>query len=322
MPPSAPAGAASDPSGWSMSPGDRDQPAGRVLPLVLDGYLREFRSHEPGVRADADPEELHDFRVALRRARSLLAAGRRVFPPEELELLEALAAWMAGVTSPVRDLDVLGEDLPGLLDRVVPELADGAPGLERSLAARRAAAYRHLVDVLDGERYPVLLRRWQSMATVYRIGGGDPGPDATRPAGEVVDELVLSSYRRMRKRARTAMKGDERDQWHDLRKALKRFRYLVAAFTPMYPAGSFTKVSKRLSDLQDTLGRLQDHHVQASLVEDAGAAEGGRAALVAGVVADSLHRDAEVAHAHCRDAWSAFDRKDVRRHVRSVLHAR
>lgn len=302
-----------------MSPDDRTQPAGRLLPLVLDGYLREFRSHEPGVRADEDPEELHDYRVALRRARSLLAAGRRVFPAEELELLRGLAAWIAGVTSPVRDLDVLLEDLPDLLDRVSPELSDGADHLREALVARRAEVRAELVEVLDGDRLPVLLRRWQAMATVYRIGGGEPGPDASKPAGEVVDELIGKAHRRMRKRAKRAIRSGAREDWHDLRKALKRFRYLVAAFTPLYPEGSFDKVSKRLSDLQDTLGRLQDHHVQASIVEEVGVETGGRAALVAGVVADSLHRDAEVAHAHCRDAWESFDRPKLRRHIKSLL---
>lgn len=302
-----------------MGPEDRRQSAGRLVPLVLDGYLRELRRHEPGVRADVDPEELHDFRVALRRARSLLAASQRVLPAEELELLRALAKWLAGVTSPVRDLDVLLADLPDLLDRVAPELADGAPPLRSALVEGRAGAYAELVEVLDGERYPVLLRRWQAMASVYRIGGGDPGPDAGRPAGEVVDRLIWRSYRRACKRAAVATSGDALEAWHELRKALKRFRYLVAAFAPLYPEGAFDKVSRRLSDLQDTLGRLQDHHVQAAIVEEVGVEVGGRAALVAGAVADSLHRDAEVAHAHCCEAWASFDRPGTRRRLAELL---
>jgi CHAD domain-containing protein len=302
-----------------MGPDDRTQPAGRLLALVLDGYLQQFRSHEAGVRADEDPEELHDYRVALRRTRSLLAAGKQVFPAEELELLRGLTAWLAGVTSSVRDLDVLATDLPGLTERVAPELADGILPLTTALAVRRADAYDELVAVLDGDRLPVLVRRWRSMANVYRIGGGEAGPDAMRPAGEVVDALVLTSYRRMRKRGKAAMATDDREQWHDLRKALKRFRYLSAAFSPMYGPDAFRKVSKRLSDLQDTLGRLQDHHVQASIIEEVGVEVGGRACLVAGALADALHRDAEVAHAHCRDAWSAFDTPKVRARVRSLL---
>jgi CHAD domain-containing protein len=314
--------AAEDPTtepDWELGPRDRFQPAGRVLPLVLEGYLVRFRSHEPGVRADTDPEELHDYRVALRRTRSLLAAGRAVFPEEELTLLRALATWMAGVTSPVRDLDVLLGDLDGFAGRVSDELADGVEPLRGALLAARAECFDLLVEALDGERYPVLLRRWQSMATVYRVGGGDPGPDATRPAGEVADELILQAYKRMRRRGKAAMATDDRTQWHDLRKALKRFRYLVNAFSPMYDEGAFTRVQRQLSDLQDTLGRLQDHHVQAALVEEVGVDTGGRAALAAGVVADAMHRDAEVAHAHCREAWRSFDRPKVRRHVKDLL---
>ncbi len=304
---------------WALTPDDREQPAGRVVPLVLEGYLVTFKGHERGVRLDEDPEELHDFRVTLRRTRSLLAAAKDVLPAEELALLRALAAWMAGVTSPVRDLDVLLADLPEFSDRISDELADGLDPLRTALEEERDASFVELVEALDGDRYPVLLRRWQVMGTVYRVGGGEPGPDAGRPAGEVVDQLILRSYRRTRRRGKAAMATDDRAQWHELRKALKRFRYLVAAFGPMYEPGTFSKVQKRLSALQDTLGRLQDHHVQASLVEAVGVDAGGRAALAAGVVADAMHRDAEVAHARCRDAWSDFDRPKLRHHLTDLL---
>jgi CHAD domain-containing protein len=307
------------PDPWALTPEDRSQPAGRVVPLVLEGYLVAFKGHERGVRLDEDPEELHDFRVTLRRSRSLLAAAKHVLPAEELELLRALASWMAGVTAPVRDLDVLLAELPDLATRISEELSDGVDPLRRALERERQVSFDALVAALDGERYPVLLRRWQSMATVYRVGGGEPGPAAGKPAGEVVDHLILKAFARTRRRGKAAMATDDRAQWHALRKSLKRFRYLVAAFAPMYEEGTFTPVQNRLSRLQDTLGRLQDHHVQAALVEEAGVATGGRAALAAGVVADALHRDAEVAHARCRDAWADFDRPKLRRHLRATL---
>ncbi len=305
--------------GWRLGPGDRDQPAGRVLAVVLDGYLATFLAHEPGVRADEDPEELHDARVAVRRARSLLAAGRRVYPAEERELLGALLRWMAGVTSPVRDLDVLRADLPGLVARTSPELSDGVEPLYAALDAERSTARAALLAALDGERYPVLVRRWRALGNVYRLGGGEPGPDAARPAGSVADDLVWRAFRRARRAGKVAMATDDRNAWHDLRKALKRYRYVVNAVAPMYPKGTFGPVQRRLADLQDTLGRLQDHHVQASMIERAGVATGGRAALAAGALADALHRDAEVAHGHCREAWAHFDRPTVRRGLREAV---
>ena len=198
-------------------------------------------------------------------------------------------------------------------------MADAGEALDEALVVERGAAQLALVHAMDGERYPVLLRRWQTMSTVFRVGGGEPGPDAHRPMGEVADELVMASFRRLRKRGKLAMKTDDLDAWHDLRKAIKRFRYLVAAFAPMYPAGTFKKVLRHLTDLQDTLGRLQDYHVHAAIVERVGVEECGRAALAAGVVADSLHRDASMMHAHCRDAWTEFDRPKLRRQVHAAL---
>lgn len=304
---------------WRPGPEDRDQLAGRVLPLVLGGHLAEFRGLEPGVREDVDVEVLHQFRVNLRRARSLMAVGGGVFPDEELLLLRALSTWMMGVTSPVRDLDVLCAEMPRLGDRVVPELGDGVEALSVHLLARRSGAFDDLVEALDGERYPVLLRRWEVMSTVFRVGGGEPGPDARRLAGPVIDELILRSFERLRRRGRIATRSEDRAAWHDLRKALKRFRYLAASFAPMYPDGPFKRVSKLASRLQDALGQLQDCHVQAEIVEEVGAAEGGRAGLAAGVIADSLHRESETAHARCGELWSDFDRPGLRRQLHDLL---
>ena len=113
--------------------------------------------------------------MALRRTRSLLVAGRSIFPPEELELLEALPAWMASITGPVRDLDVLPTDLPAA-DRPSRRPVAGRCGaLVAELTDRRSGAFASLIATLDGNRYQVLLRRWQWMASVYRSAAARPG---------------------------------------------------------------------------------------------------------------------------------------------------
>ena len=117
------------------------------------------------------------------------------------------------------------------------------------------------------------------------------------------------------------MKTDDLDAWHSLRKGLKRFRYLVVAFAPLYPVGLVRRGRPTDSrSLQDTLGRLQDHHVQATLIESAGMRPRRPSALVAGALADALHRDAEKAHRRCRSAWNRFDNATVRSHLHAVLH--
>lgn len=300
---------------------DREQPAGRVFALLLGAHLRAFRRHEPGVRLGEDPEELHQFRVALRRARALLAGGRDVFPEEERGLLEALMARFAELTSEVRDLDVLLESYDDRVAQLSPRLRTGAPELERRLRARSAAARSELIAAMDGDLYPVLLRRWQVLSSVYRIGGGDPGPDAHRRSGDVIDELLARNDRRVRTQAKRARKGHDITEWHSLRKRVKRYRYLVTDVAPLCEKGSPRKVAAALGELQDRLGELQDGVAIAELLEAEGRRGGGSAALTAGAMIEHTvvrtEDDREVALA----AWRRFDRpklRDRRRQLRGL----
>jgi CHAD domain-containing protein len=304
---------------WSLSTEDRDQPAARVFALVLEAHLREFRRRERPVRAGEDAEDLHKYRVVVRRTRSLLDAGDGVFPAEELSLLSAMAAQLAALTSPVRDLDVLLHDLDDRGAAVAERLWVGLPELRTQLLLVRARSRGELTGALEGDFSVVLLRRWQTMASVFRVGGTEAGPDARRPAGEVVDEVVWASFRRLRKQGRRARAAEVDAEWHKLRKRLKRFRYLLMAFEDMYPAGTFSKVLRELAELQEGLGELQDHVARADLIEAAGLHAGGHGALVAGALVDHLSAETPGARRACERAWDRFERPRVRRHVREAL---
>ena len=306
---------------WALSPEDRDQPAARVFALVLEAHLEEFRRRELLVRSGEDAEDLHKYRVVIRRTRSLLASGDGVFPPEELSLLSAMAAQLAALTSPVRDLDVLLEDLDDRVEPVAERLRVGLPELRTQLLLDRAHCRNALTSALDGDFSVVLLRRWQTMASVYRVGGTEPGPDARRPAGEVVDEVIWASFRRLRKQGRRARASEVDSDWHRLRKRLKRFRYLLMAFEDLYPPRTFSRVLRELAELQEGLGELQDHVARADLIEAAGLAGGGYGALVAGALVDRLSEETPGARRACDHAWDRFDRPKVRRHLREALSA-
>ena len=302
-----------------LQPEDGDQPAGRIFALVLDDLLEELRRHEPAVRAGDDPDALHDYRVALRRARSILRAGARVYPPEELELLRALSAELADATSPVRDLDVLLGSFDRYTRDVACELEGGVEQLRSELQSLRGRARAHLLEVLDSDQHPVLLRRWQVMGSVHRLGGSDPGPDALRPAREVSGELVLQAYERLVRGSRRRLDSADPSDWHKVRKRAKRLRYLVTAFAPVHPPGAFDELTDLLPTVQDRFGKLQDHVEHARLLEDAGLRLGGRAALAAGAVCDGLHHAAHRDLEGSRKKMAKLRTKRVRRAVERAV---
>jgi CHAD domain-containing protein len=158
----------------------------------------------------------------------------------------------------------------------------------------------------------VLLRRWETFAAFAAFDEQLVGPDALRPAPEVVAERLERAFRRVRKSGKAAMRSNDRNDWHSLRKDLKRFRYLLAAFSGVFPKGAVDRVIVDLAELQEHLGRLQDRRVQAAIVSDAGLVVGGRSALAAGAIAEMLRRSEDKAHRRCYRAYRRFEHSDVR----------
>ena len=80
-----------------LAPAIRADVGARRIHLALLGILM---ANDPGVRANLDTEFLHDFRVAIRRTRSLLRQIKHVFPPDVVEHFSTEFSWMVG--SPAR----------------------------------------------------------------------------------------------------------------------------------------------------------------------------------------------------------------------------
>jgi len=307
------------PPAWSLGPEDRHQPAGRVFAMILDGQLGAARRHEAGVRSDPGPAHLHQYRVAVRRARSVLSAGGAVFPASPSRALSSSMKAVFEVSSGVRDLDVLIAAIEERNDSISAELHDGSALLLAALRLRRSTRFGELDSMLSGPGYASMVQNWQVLGSVYRLGGDEPGPDALTSTGEVVDAAVLAAFRQVRVGGRRAHSTDVLDEWHDLRKRLKRLRYLVVAFAPLYPDGSLDPAVRNIRRLQNVLGRLQDHATEVALIESVGAAMGGRAALAAGALSEQLHRATERDRERCLGAWARFDHRSTRGMLRSAI---
>ncbi len=128
------------PARVGTGPDARSDVACRRLLRQLDAALE---MNAPGIEADLDPECLHDFRVAVRRTRSLLREMKGVFPASVTRRLGADLGWLGRRTGPVRDLDV------HLMELGVPA-PDGEAGRDDAAAAPRdrlrAASRRSRAD--------------------------------------------------------------------------------------------------------------------------------------------------------------------------------
>ena len=268
------------PARADLDPGERSDVACKRLLARLDAVLE---MNAPGIEADLDPECLHDFRVATRKARSLLREMRRVFPRNVTRRLRADLGWLGQCTGPVRDLDVHLMDFgagagagtgtgtgtgDGAGDGDAAAGTDGAAAALRAhLEASREREYRTLCRTLRSARYRRVrstLRQFLEAAPPARPRSGN----ALVPIAALSAARILKVYRGILSEGRAIGDESPSESLHDLRKSCKRLRYLLEFFRGIHPAKPVERTIARLKRLQDNLGTFQDVQVQRAVLEE------------------------------------------------------
>jgi CHAD domain-containing protein len=243
-------------SGPTTVPLDPMMPAIVGFRAVLAELLDTIAANWQGTIDRLDPEFLHDLRVAVRRTRTVLAEGKKVFPADVAERAEERFAWLGTITGPARDLDVhlinWTTDTHRLADHVVLALEPMHVLLER----RCESAHEMLASVLGSAEATELM---SAAATWWREPAGDdrPGVDGDRPLGKIVTKRIARAHANLVKRGRLIHPDTPPEQIHDLRKDAKRLRYLLECFGGLLDAAPRTAFVRRLKAFQDNLG---EHH--------------------------------------------------------------
>jgi len=206
-----------------------DKVVARVLEIEVDLYQAYAR-----IIYETDTEALHDFRIALRRLRSLLnPLGLK----EACSTLNGAAAESGRLTTPIRDLEVMAEELQ-------------SHGLLRAAHARRLAVskcYRSLDKHLTIDR---LFEAFNDWPTTFRLA----------VLAEQRDNLKARTAKRIGKQLRRlsdALNDPGHDR-HEIRLLVKRARYSLESFPKLLPVPP--ELMSCLKQLQGALGDWHDRH--------------------------------------------------------------
>ncbi|WP_438041493.1 CHAD domain-containing protein [Sorangium sp. So ce128] len=267
---------------------------------------RVVAASEQGESAEPDAEAVHDFRVSLRRLRTLLKPARRIYGRRRLRPVAEGLREFARATGALRDEEVLRETLTAL------ELDEAARAAVAGWVAQRARLERearaHIVELLRQDR-PHDAGATQADAPA----AGDTGAtqaDAPAAGERLRLEPHLArldrriSRRKARKRGAEALArraiGDALDDvcalaasdpgdgaaMHALRIRFKRLRYSAETFSPLFgeraerTAKSASRMQRRLGQLHDADEALAQMRSAEELAPDA------RAAVIEALVAE------------------------------------
>jgi CHAD domain-containing protein len=288
--------------------------------LVLGRLADVAAANLPGTLDDLDPEFLHDLRVSIRRARSVLRELKAVHDPDVRAHVRDELKWAQGLTGPVRDLDVQLLEWPELAAHVGDVRASELEPLRALLARRRERERVKLARGLRGKRFRAAMRAWQALAAEPV----QPGEDAGRPIEAVAGKRVAKVLARMLKDGGRIDAKSPPEDLHDLRKRGKELRYLLELFGSVFPEKAVSPMVSGLKHLQKVLGRFQDRAVQVETLramrDELAAEPEGPAALIAlGPVLDALLADQEAAREEFAAAFEEFEAAAARKPVRKAF---
>ncbi len=231
--------------------------AKRVFLRLLD----EIEDQKQGILDDLDIEFVHDFRVAIRRTRSVLKNFARVFPEDDRLLFNKAFADLVRPSGPVRDLDVYLQKTDHYLQGLPAETRAEFQPLIGQARISRDKAQDELAALLRKPDYLELVKNWREY-----LGSEDSDTHSTLPIQDLAQKRIWKAYKRLREAGDAIEDHHEVERLHELRIDAKRLRYALEAFGSLFPEGQIKPLTKKLKTLQDNLGDLQDLAVHQGLV--------------------------------------------------------
>jgi CHAD domain-containing protein len=272
------------------------QESSRLLAL---SYLSQIDRARDRLDDPLDREALHDFRVGVRRLRSVIRAYRTELEGSVTGKMRRRLKDLARATNDGRDVEVQLTWLGRQADRLAPEDGRGFFWFAGRLEDRKQAKHDHAIaDV--ARRYEKLAIKLRKALGVLRIELDVGQGQRAMTFREATGALVHRQVARVREDLGRIRDSSDADQVHRTRISLKRLRYLLEPIARRQRRAS--ALVRRFKEAQDLLGEHHDMHVLSSTIAAlrAGLPASGFSGLEPGV--DTLARMADEA------AKAAFDR--------------
>jgi CHAD domain-containing protein/CYTH domain-containing protein len=227
-----------------------DRPTADAARRIARGRMSEASAALDRLKDRRDTEALHDFRVAVRRLRSVLRAYRRWVGRAGTTKVRRRLQDLGGATNAGRDAEVQIAWLEVQRSALARGERTGLNWLLRGLRATRresyAAARRHVRA--DFERTAELLeKRLEEL-------------DGTTPPFQETFATLLRQHAGDLETRLAAIRGPEDEaNAHEARISAKRLRYMLEPVR--LEAKGVRPLIEHLKDLQELLGALHDMHV-------------------------------------------------------------
>lgn len=239
---------------------DPDAPICETVRLIMKTFFQVARHNEAGIKADYDTEFLHDYRVSLRKVRSVLSLCKKVCHPSGAVRLKQAVAAMMKPTNRLRDLDVYLLAKTHYFSLVPDSLHSGLSLMFSVFAEERQRQLAQVVSLLESASYTKMMSSLVEQLNSPHLFEADP--PVLESTVSFARRLIWKRYKKVCNFARRMDADAPDDEIHALRIQCKKLRYAMEFFAPLFPKKAIKQRIKDLKQLQDNLGQFNDYAVQ------------------------------------------------------------
>jgi len=218
-----------------------------ALRAILYKFSLSILFYKERVIAYDEEEDLHQFRVNIRKSRAFLKEFDFLFTKKQYYYFSEHLAQFAGFTNKKRDLDVIKERLL--------QLDEAHDMIQKDIKEQQESEHEKIGHMLEGETFNHFFYAYQSALKDETLVNTQNNSDTIKQtAKKVINDL----HRHIIEKIDALEEIFEIEKLHKIRISLKKFRYLLEEFQHIFGEEKTAHMIAKGKDLQTLLGDFND----------------------------------------------------------------
>lgn len=228
-----------------------------ALRVILYKFSLSILSYKDRIILHDDTEDLHQFRINIRKSRAFLKEFGFLLPKKHLKYFNEHLADFATQTNQKRDLDVIKERLS--------ELDKDHKMIKKDIKGKQRSEQQHIQEMLRGKAFKDFFYTYQDILTGETLLTEDNTSDSIENTAK---QVILYLHHKIITKIDALEEEFNVDKLHKIRISLKKLRYLLEEFQHIFGEEKIEKMIEKGKELQTLLGDLNDAVNQQKLLHD------------------------------------------------------
>ncbi len=218
------------------------------------------------IEGDKDSERLHQFRVAIRKLRSILKLFDFAFDKAFLKKQKKNLSLIMDYTNESRDIDVYLLKIKDY-ERILPSsLKDSIDILKNYLVNLKKRKDRDLKALLMSEFVKKSIKELEEFSVCENYSGFKR--DFSMPSIVAAKRVLLNNVKSFLKKAKSIDLESDSKSYHEVRIEAKKIRYCAEFFSSILDEKPYKEMENAIKNIQTILGDHQDLEVQRSKLKE------------------------------------------------------